>query len=210
MEDIDSHADNYQLVDRYKHYKRRHAHYKNLYLTGKKYKLIAGILSLAFILLVLVYVFNMIIQSSTESDVEDLKQQNYKLSRSLEATELNLAEMLQQLGELENRHPELSVLKFGQLIPLDNNYARSILLRKSQSGNAVDFQLLLENTGSDPLDPAVFIEFFNYSGETIFSNKLNFDRDSQLPAILEPGAFRSVSGAIEPPAATVFFKLRAE
>ncbi len=209
--DIDSHAGNRPLFNRYIQHKRRHAHYKELYLAGKKYKPIAGLLSVAFILLVLVYVFNIIIKSSVESDVAKLRQQNYNLNRSLVASESRLAEMmLQQLGELVNVHPELSVLKFGELIPLDNNYARSILLTKSQRGNAAKFQLLLENTGSDPLDPAVFIEWFNYSGETIISNKLNFDRDSGLPTILEPGAFRSVSGVFEPPPATVFFKLRAE
>jgi hypothetical protein len=210
MEDIDSHTDNRPLIDRYKHYKRRHAHYKNLYLAGKKYKPIAGILLIAFILLVLVYVFNMIIQSSKESEVENLKQQNYKLSRSLEASESRLAEMSQQLGELENRYPELSVFKFDELIPLDTNYARSILLTKSQRGNAVKFQLLLENTGTDPLEPAVYFEFFNRSGEAISSIKLAFERNSQIPTILEPGALRSVSGEFDSPAGTVFFKLRAE
>jgi hypothetical protein len=209
--DIDSHAGNRSLDYRYAQHKRRHAHYKNLYLAGKKYKLIAGLLSVAFILLVLVSVFNMVIQSSTESEVENLKQQNYELSRSLEASESRLAEMmLQQLGELENAHPELSVIKFGELIPLDNNYARSILLTKSQRGNAVKFQLLLENTGTDPLDPAVFIGFFNRSGEAISSIELAFERNNQVSTILEPGMFLSVSGEFDSPAGSVLFKLRAE
>jgi hypothetical protein len=153
----------------------------------------------------------MVIQSSTESEVENLIQQNYKLSRSLEDSESRLAEMmLQQPGESENVHPELSVLKFGELVPLDKNYARSILLTKSQLGNAVKFQLLLQNTGTDPLDPVVFIEFFNRSGEAISSIELAFERNNQVSTILEPGMLRSVSGEFYSPAGSVFFKLRAE
>ena len=117
---------------------------------------------------------------------------------------------LRQLGELQDRHPELSVLSFDSLIPLDTNYARSILLRKSEYGNAITFQLLLENTGTDPLEPAVFIELFNDSGESISSIKLALGGNSQVPTILEPGAFKSVSGEFDSPAAAVYFKLRAE
>ena len=211
MEDLDSHADKHKLVDRYKHYKRRHAHYKNLYLAGEKYKPIAGLLSAALIMLVLVIVFNKaFVKSGLESDVENLKRQNYELNRSLESSESRVSKMLRQLGELQDRHPELSVLSFDSLIPLDTNYARSILLRKSEYGNAITFLLLLENTGTDRLEPAVYIELFNDSGESISSIKLALAGNSQVPPILEPGAVKSVSGEFDLPAAAVYFKLRAE
>lgn len=210
MSDSETRTNDQRLSDRYNHHKRRHAHYKRLHLGTKKYVPITWLLSSAFFVLFVVHIFSRAAYSELVSHAKDLEQETFELKQAVQSSETRILEMVKQLGTVQDQYPELIVLSFDELIPLDANYARSILMRRSRYGNNIEFQLLIENTGSDPIDPTIFVDLFDSFGKLTSSITLDVQQNSQFATTLQPGTFRSVSGIFKGSASNAFFKLRAE
>ncbi len=211
MEDVVPRSEYQQTVRRYWYHKGGHIHYKNLYLTGKKYKLAAAVLALALVVLGFINLNLLFNVAELETNNAHLRQEFAELSYSLKSNDSTVSETVEQPATVQVQHPG-AILRFDELVLIDTDYARSILFKEYRFSNIVEFQLLLENTGTDPLEPAVFLELFNHLGEPISSIKLKFNSTNQIPKLLEPGVPMSVSGVFDRPAGqqVAFFNLRAE
>jgi hypothetical protein len=143
-----------------------------------------------------------------------LTTENDRLTRDLARMEATLAETEASLkialaggNQVTERFPGMVVMKFNELIPLEADYARAILMiQPSYAGDQVRYQLLLENKSGDEVLPQITVQFFSSAGQQIAEHKVSLAPDGALT----PGATRSVSGEFEDPAIgrAAFFRVQ--
>lgn len=142
--------------------------------------------------------------------IDHAREQNTRLTEDISAleekiqgSETDLKRALEQMNALvEERLPGIMPLAFEQVLPLDQQYAKNIVLTQFRSAKETryEYRLVLFNQDITPVLPRVTLYLFDRTGIQTGMSDVVRDGTSTEGRIraLAPGEIRSFNGSIVP------------
>ncbi|MCI0732520.1 MAG: hypothetical protein L0Y38_01700 [Methylococcaceae bacterium] len=128
------------------------------------------------------------------------KQAESFRSKEIEEMKTRMTELEVEIAEMvQSRLPNLKELAFDKVIEIDHRYVKNIVftLTGKNGHKSFEYKTVLENSGTEAIEPAAKVIFFDRLGIQIGQANIENDVPGSDQGLLDPGEVRSFYNSIQ-------------
>lgn len=158
-------------------------------------RVLAGLLGLALIGAAVTGIFGLAQLQRFRGEANELASRVRQLEADLTSARERLAEMATDMRVLlANRIPGIAQIGFGRALEVNEGYLRNLTFLRGADDQRIEYSMVLENVGAQPVVPRVRILLFDEAG--LQSGVAVFEPGAGA-APLVPGESRTYSGPVQ-------------